>query len=151
MKGGLFTIRKKESLFAVNIIVPLVCGLFIYLTKTESTYISDFLSSIRSILPVIRYPILIRYYASDFLWAYSMFFCIRLTLGESLKGRHNLTVITVTGFVAVILETLQLIKGVPGTFDPLDIVSELIAITVALTITTIIERRFNYYEEKGIT
>jgi len=69
-------------------------------------------------------------------------------LGERLKGKHNLTVILVTGVVAVVLETIQLINAIPGTFDLLDILVELTAITVAFIITTIIERRFSYYEKK---
>ena len=143
------TIPKRNSLFAINIIIPLICGLFIYLTKTERTFLSDFFSAFRSVLPVIKYPYVIRNFACDFLWAYSLFFCLRLTLGDSLKGKHNLTVITVTGVVAIILETIQLFKIIPGTFDPLDIVIELFAVTVALLITKIIERRFENYEEKG--
>ena len=144
------TIPKRNSLFVLNLIIPLICGLFIYLTKAEHSYVASFLSAIRSLLPTIRYPYLIRNFACDFLWSYSLFFCLRLTLGDSLKGKHNLTVITVTGVVAIILETIQLIKTVPGTFDPLDIVTELLAVAVAFLITTIIERRFKYYEEKGI-
>ncbi|WP_034449369.1 hypothetical protein [Butyrivibrio sp. AE2032] len=145
------TIPKRNSLLAVNFVVPLVIGLLIYLTKAERTYVSDALSSFRSVLPTISYPELIRSFACDFLWTYSLFFCLRLSLGESLKGQYNLTVITVTGIVAIILEILQLLKGVPGTFDPWDIVTELIAIAVAFLITTIIERRFKYYEEKSIS
>ena len=134
-------------MFVVNIIVPLVCGLFIYLTKAERTYISDFLSVFRLALPIIDYPLVIRYYACDFLWTYSLFFCLRLTLGDTLKGKHNLTVIALTGVVAVILETIQLIKTIPGTFDMLDILVELIAIAIADLILTIIERRFSYEEK----
>jgi len=145
------TIPKRDSLLAVNIIVPLIIGLLIYLTKDERTYLSDNLSVLRSVLPTISYPDLIRSFACDFLWTYSLFFCLRLSLGDSLKGKYNLTVITVTGIVAIILEILQLLKGVPGTFDPWDIVTELIAIAVAFLITTIIERRFKYYEEKSIS
>ena len=145
------TFPKRNCLFAVNIIVPLVFGLFIYLTKTERTYISDFLSVFRSVLPTINYPNIIRNYASDFLWTYSMFFCLRLTLGDELKGKHNLTVMALTGVVAIILESIQLIKAVPGTFDLLDIVAEFIAIAVAYLITHIIERRLNNYEKKSIS
>ena len=143
------TFPKRNGLFVVNIIIPLILGLLIYLTKPSSTYLSDFLSDFRSILSTIRYPEIIDFYACDFLWTYSMFFCLRLTLGDALKGKHNLTVITVTGVVAIILEILQLIKGVPGTFDPMDIVAELIAVAVAFLITIIIERRFKYYEENS--
>ncbi len=145
------TFPKRNVLFTVNIIIPLIIGLFIYLTKPSSTYLSDFLSGFRSVLPIIRYPEIIDFYACDFLWTYSMFFCLRLALGDALKGKYNLMVITVTGVVAIILETLQLIKGVPGTFDPMDIVTELIAVTVAYLLTIIIERRFKYYEENGFS
>ena len=145
------TFPKRNVLFTVNIIIPLIIGLFIYLTKPSSTYLSDFLLGFRSVLPTIGYPEIIDFYACDFLWAYSMFFCFRLTLGDALKGKHNLTVIMVTGVVAIILETLQLIKGVPGTFDLMDIVTELIAVTVAFLLTIIIERRFKYYEENSIS
>ncbi len=142
------TIPKRNSLFAVNVIIPLVCGLLIYLTKVEKTYISDFLADFRSVLPTIRYSQIIENFACDFLWTYSLFFCLRLTLGDKLKGEYNLTVIAVTGVVAIILETIQLIRTVPGTFDPLDILVELIAIAVAFLVVTIIERRFKYYEKK---
>ncbi len=145
------TFPKRNVFFAVNIIIPLIIGLFIYMTKPSSTYLSDFLSGFRSVLPIIRYPIIIDFYACDFLWTYSMFFCLRLTLGDALKGKYNLMVITVTGVVAIILESLQLIKGVPGTFDPMDVVTELIAVTVAFLLTIIIERRFKYYEENGFS
>ena len=145
------TFPKRNGIFAVNVIIPLILGLLIYLTKPSSTYLSDFLSDFRLLLPTIRYPEIIGSFACDFLWTYSMFFCLRLTLGDTLKGKHNLTVITVTGVVAIILEFLQLIKGVPGTFDPMDIVAELIAVAVAFLITIIIERRFKYYEENSIS
>lgn len=134
-------------MFAINILIPLIIGLFIYLTKAERSYVSDFLSVIRSLLPVIRYPYIIRNFACDFLWTYSLFFCLRLTLGERLKGKHNLTVILVTGAVAVILETIQLINTIPGTFDLLDILVELTAVIVAFFITTLIDRRFKNYEK----
>lgn len=136
------TIPRRNSLFALNLIIPLICGLFIYLTKAEHSYVASFLSAIRSLLPTIRYPYIIRNFACDFLWSYSLFFCLRLTLGDSLKGKHNLTVITVTSVVAIILESLQLTNAVPGTFDPLDIVTELLAVAVAFLITSLIERRF---------
>ena len=140
---------KRNCLFAANIIIPLVTGLFIYLTKAEKTFLSDFFSFTRSVLPVINYPVLISSFACDSLWTYAMFFCFRLSLGDELRGKHNLTVILLTGVVAIILEAVQLIKVIPGTFDLLDLIAEFIAIAVAFLITHIIERRFKYYEEKS--
>ena len=150
-KGDYMAFPKRNGLYAVNIIIPLICGLLIYLTKAERTYISDLFSVFEISLPIINYPYVIRYFACDFLWTYSLFFCLRLTLGDTLSGKYNLAVITVTAIVSIVLETLQLIKGVPGIFDPLDIVTELIAIMIALLISTIIERRFKHYEEKSFT
>jgi len=145
------TFPKRICLFAANIIVPLNAGLFIYLTKSERTYLSDFLAFFRAKMPIIKYPALINSFACDFLWTYAMFFCIRISLGNELRGKHNLTVIILTGIVAIILESIQLIKGIPGTFDVFDLIVELIAIAVAILITNFIERRFNYYEEKSVS
>ena len=135
------TITRRNSLFAVNVIVPLVCGLFIYLTKPEATYVSAFLSRIRLMLPVIRYPLIINHYAADFLWTYSLFFCLRLTLGDALKGKHSITVIVITAVTSVILESLQLLERFPGTFDPWDIVAELSAVAIAFLISVLIEKK----------
>ena len=144
------TIPKRNSLFALNIVFPLLCGAFIYLTKAEPTYLSDYLHAFRKVFPTISYPYIIGNFACDFLWSYSLFFCLRLTLGDQLKGKHNTVVIIVSAVAAVILETVQLFKSVPGTFDPFDLVTELVAIAFALLITTIIERRFKHYEKKSV-
>ena len=102
-------------------------------------------------LPVISYPMVIKRFACDFLWAYSLFFCLKLVFEDPSKGDHDITVITVTAIAAVILEVIQISGRIPGTFDPWDIVTEMAAIAVALLITKIIERRFNHHEEKNIT
>lgn len=139
---------KRNGIIAVNIVIPLVFGVFIYLTKAERTYISDILSAFRSVLPIIIYPEIIRDYACDFLWAYALFFCLSLSLGDKLKGEYNLVVIAMATIVAVSLETIQLNTAIPGTFDPWDIVVELIAIATANLNASIIERRFKSYEEE---
>lgn len=142
------TISKKDSLFVVNVVIPLVCGLFIYLTKIESNFLSVSLSGIRSLLPVIRYPVLVNNFAADFLWSYSLFFCLRLVLGDDMKGKYSLKVISLTAVVAVVFESMQMLKHFPGTFDPLDIVVELIAVVSAFLMSVFIERMFKYHEEK---
>lgn len=138
---------KRNTLFVVNMIIPLVLGLAIYLTKAERTYISDAVPWFRSMIIPVRYPHLIRAYACDFLWSYSLFFCFRLTLGEELKGKHNIVVVTLAAITSITLESLQLISGFPGKFDWLDIVTELIAILVAYIITTSIEWRVQHEEQ----
>ena len=138
---------KKNYLYALNSILPLFCGLFIYMTIKEDTFISYALSSLRSLMPVIDYPVIIRNFAADFLWTYSMFFCLRITLGDELSGKYNIIVLLLTAFVSVIIECLQLTNVFPGTFDIWDIVNELSAAICALFISNMIERR-KCYEEK---
>ncbi|SEA17467.1 hypothetical protein SAMN05216349_10622 [Oribacterium sp. KHPX15] len=138
---------KKTYLYALNSILPLFCGLFIYLTKRDDTLVAHLLSSLRSLMPVIDYPAPIHNFAADFLWTYSMFFCLRLTLGDDLCGKYNSFVFLLTAIVAVVIECLQLTKVFPGTFDFLDIVIELVAAVAALLISNMIERRNKYHEK----
>jgi hypothetical protein len=138
---------KRNCLYALNSILALFCGLFIYLTKREDTLAAHLLSSLRSLMPVIDYPAPIRNFAADFLWTYSMFFCLRLTLGDDLCGKYNSFVFLLTAIVAVVIECLQLTKVFPGTFDFLDIVIELVAAVAALLISNMIERRNKYHEK----
>ena len=138
---------RKNYLYALNSIIPLFCGLFIYMTIKEDTLISHSLSSLRSLMPIISYPLIIRNFAADFLWTYSMFFCLRLTLGNELSGKYNVIVLLLTVAVAVIIECLQLTDIFPGTFDLLDIVTEIAAAVCALFVSNMIERRNDCYEE----
>ncbi len=139
---------KKNHLYALNSIIPLFCGLFIYMTVKEETLISHSLSSLRLLMPIIEYPYIIRNFAADFLWAYSLFFCLRLTLGNELSGRYNIIALLLTTAVAVIMECIQLPDVFSGTFDLLDIVTESTAAVCALLISNMIERRTDCYEEK---
>ena len=87
---------KNNYLYVLNCIIPLFFGLFIYMTIKEETLISRSFSSLRSLMPIIEYPQIIRNFAADFLWAYSMFFCLRLTLGDELSGKYNVIVLLLT-------------------------------------------------------
>ncbi|MBR5938248.1 MAG: hypothetical protein IKZ90_08320 [Clostridiales bacterium] len=118
------------------------------MTKVESTYISGFFSAFHIVNKHINYPPLIRFYACDFLWAYSLFFGIRLSLGDELRGVNSINALLVATIVAIVLELLQIIKRVPGTFDVFDIVVELIAIVIAYICLIFLERRENYEEKQ---
>ena len=133
--------KKKNYFYAVNSILPLTCGLFIYMTIKEDTLVSSYLSSLRFLMPIINYPAVIRNHAADFLWTYSLFFTLRLTLGDNLCGRNNLNVALLTITVAVIMECLQMTEIFHGTFDLLDIVAELLAVVSALLISNAIEHK----------
>lgn len=135
---------RKNLLFGICVIVPLMCGLFIYLTKVEQTYISEFFPLFRSLIRPVEYPYVIKNYACDFLWAFSMLFCFRLTLGERFKGKNNIILFLLTSIMVFFLELIQIKKSIPGTFDWIDIVVELIAVLIAGYLTYKIERRSNY-------
>ena len=143
-----YSIRRRNAIYLLNIIFPLIGGLIIYLTKVENTYISDFFAAFHIVKNHINYPPLIRFYACDFLWAYSLFFGIRLSLGDELRGMNSINALLVATIVAIVLELLQIIKRVPGTFDVFDIVVELIAIVIAYICLIFIERRENYEEKQ---
>lgn len=139
-------VTRRSKLFVINIVLPLVIGLLIYLTKEERTYVSYIFSALRLRISHIKYPTPIKNYACDILWAYSMFFCLRCTLGDNLKGRFNITVVIITSVSSALLELFQRFEFFPGTFDWLDISAELIAILIALSISLLIERRVVYEE-----
>ena len=141
-------ILRRNSLFAVNVVLPLMCGLFIYLTKPETSLLSHLFAGFCSVLPVIRYPLIIQYYAADFLWAYSLFFCLRLSLGDELKGKYNVFLVLLEAVVAMLLEYLQILRVVPGTFDIFDMGTELLAIFIGLLVLNIIEWRNRDYEKE---
>ncbi len=138
---------KKNCIYALNSILPLFCGLFVYLTIREDTLVSHSMAFLRSLMPIIDYPTAIHNFAADFLWTYSMFFCLRLTLGDVMCGKYNIFVLLLTAIVSVTMECLQLTKVFPGTFDLLDIVAELSAAAAAFIISNKIERRNECNEE----
>ena len=125
----------------MNICVPLVIGLLIYVTKTERTFISDFFGITKSVLPVVEYPEFISNHACDCLWAYSLFFGIRLSVGYNPKDKHYLMVVLISLCVAIALEAIQLTNLVNGTFDVLDILFEIVSMAVAYIVMTTAERR----------
>lgn len=141
------SLHYEYPLFIVfSAVIPLIIGLFIYMTSKDHTILTDFLSNIGISLSRFEYPTIIRYYACDFLWAYAM--CSGLWLFSS-DRRSNKTmirvVVTAIGFAAV-FESLQLIKGFPGTFDIYDVLVEAAAIIIATIIIKTITRRYHYEE-----
>ncbi len=79
----------------------------------------------------------IRYWLCDFLWAYSLAFCLLLVFD---KAKHKYVFpIVVSGIMALTIELLQLNGVIQGTFDWLDILAE----TAAIILAVIIKRGIN--------
>lgn len=127
--------------FILNIIVPLVVGALIYyilfpdiiFVKTIDELIGvSFHISVKIGNVVIRY---LRYYLLDLLWAYSLMSLVSMMFKDS-------KAVYVISFVFIIaMEMIQKVPGIPGTFDVIDIVIEMIAGLIAIRIN---KRRENY-------
>lgn len=139
--------NKRISLSLAGTIIPLTLGAVIYLTSGSRTYITDFISRFGLILPRLDYPLLIRCYACDFLWAFALLSGLTLIYRD--KDRSTLIkVITASFIIAVAMEGLQAIPSFPGTFDLWDVTAELLAILIAAVITILFARRLINEKEK---
>ena len=132
----------------VNMAIPLVIGLFIYLTSENHTYLSEFFHSIGFPNLVIKYAPIVRNYGCDFLWGYSL--CSGLCLFSSNSGsikRLSFTII-VSCIAAVCFEAIQRLEAVPGVFDTLDILVELTGSVLAGLTIHCFMRRYGYEIQK---
>ena len=136
---------KKIAVSVISICLPLISGLFIYLTSGGGNYLTDCISLTGLVFPRITYPGLVRNYACDFLWSYSLFSAVELAISE---GKPKIRAAVAVSFVTMILlETLQQIPQFPGTFDVWDIAVETAAIAIAAVVTITLNRRFKYEEK----
>lgn len=117
----------KRLYFILNVIVPLVIGATIYYLFYPDTLFVRFLDRIIGIsnhVPMIIDDfvlMIIRNYLLDILWAYSL-----MSLTLLLFGIDKNTIITVFIF-EWIMESVQLLPFLPGTFDIFDILVEMLA------------------------
>lgn len=71
----------------------------------------------------------VRFYLLDALWAYALMFCLFIILGNTLTALKKSIVISVV--LSIVMELLQLLNVVVGTFDICDIFVEIEAIFIA--------------------
>ena len=118
----------------LNLLIPLFLGLFIYLTSRDRTVLFDMFSFVGIRLQEINYPQIIRNYACDFLWAYSLYWGVYFWgVFGGWRSLACLTSIVVLPF-SLIMELIQIPRSMPGTFDFIDIVTEFCAIGLAVFI-----------------
>ena len=128
---------KHQAHNTAGLILPLLTGLFIYLTCGTRTYLSDAFSRID--VPHIDYPEVLINYGCDALWGFALF--NGLSLFEEPKNK-NIKVLIKAAVLIITLESVQLFEFIPGTFHPIDILTETIAVFTAMLITTIPGRLF---------
>ncbi|MGN0342226.1 MAG: hypothetical protein ACI4DO_05470 [Roseburia sp.] len=76
---------------------------------------------------------LVRNYVPDMMWGYALVFALCLISGSD-YGAELRRIFVVAAIFSAVMEALQLIPGVHGTFDVWDIVAEVIAEGVAVFI-----------------
>ena len=135
---------------ALNILIPLLSGLLIYLFFRKDAYILVLIGNRIQLpeLPESACPgwltALFRNSVSDMLWAYALTFAVRSAVGYSRKKGNVIFVICV-GF-EILTEAAQNTGLVHGTFDVLDMILEAFSICIALLIMKKFEEA---YDEKN--
>lgn len=127
----------------LNICTPLVIGGALYYYYCPDVLFVKLLDKIfvpfHSTEIVTDLPLL-RCYIFDLLWAYSLFFSVYYFIGSEL-GLSKLLLIVI--LFETIIETIQLIPAIPGTFDPYDLLLEILLNLFVIKIIQI-SRRNNY-------
>lgn len=126
--------RKQNNLFfMLNIMIPILMGIFIYLFYSPNTIFVKFVNTYINIIIFDRnvFIDILRNYFCDFCWSYSLAFTISFIYKDSFSLT---TSILVPISVGIMLEILQLTKIISGTYDILDIISELLACIICYLI-----------------
>lgn len=128
----------------LNITVPLLIGLFLYVVFRPDTIISNAIYGLLQLTkPDIRANssllseviFFLRCYSCDMLWAYSLTFACSAIIGTSARQ------LAVTGIICfsfeILIELLQNYGVLTGVFDFLDIILEIISTLLAVLIIII--------------
>lgn len=122
------TSTKSIIYYSVNIIVPLICGVVIYVFARPETIVSQFIYDgfhvNRNI--IIALPSFLTNYGCDFLWSYSLVHCIFL-ISKSYKFTLSICI-----SFSILAEVIQLLPTVRLVFDPIDILVEILGIIIGL-------------------
>lgn len=128
--------KKAKLIILLNSFVSLILGGFIYVFLKKGTYISGFLQSIRVDFyfrtPENLFFSLLKNWACDFLWAYSLAFLMYFILRKFKNGLALSSALTLS--LGIIMELLQKTAFVSGTFDLLDLAAEAFAVILSIII-----------------
>ncbi|MBP3330420.1 MAG: hypothetical protein J6L89_06260 [Clostridia bacterium] len=131
---------KKNAFIFLNIVVPLILGLIIYVFMKNGTYINTFLKTESDYYPESILGVFIVNWFCDFLWAYALLFLLYFVL---FPFQNRIAISSVMTFVlGTILEILQKFDVLTGTFDWWDIVIETIAVIVSVINLFFINKKF---------
>lgn len=135
----------KHKVFCVaNATIPLAVGAFLYYLVDPSVIFVKWIDSILSysyhydFSTYNQFCTILRNYLFDALWSYSLLFSIYLLIDRKNRLFWSISVSFVVG---ILLESLQLLDKVPGTFDLIDIFTQFLSVVFA-SIIICLERRF---------
>lgn len=135
--------QKKYIAFAVlHVLIPLCVGTGIYILVRPEAYISriciafyPWLGELRLRMCTDFFHMFLKNYACDILWAYALTMAL-LWYGK-LVGQKLWKPALVSGGFAVLMEAMQLLPVIPGTFDFFDVVVEIFAGFLAVCVSVI--------------
>lgn len=123
---------KKYLFLILNTIVPLISGLAIYIFMKSGTFINTLSGVDFHYIPKTVFGLFIVNWFCDFLWAYALVFALYIVLSPFKSKLLFSCVISV--LLGLILEILQGVNILSGTFDWWDIIIEIVAVIIAMSI-----------------
>lgn len=130
---------KGKLLYILNIVLPLLIGLFIYINCRPNSYIALMTSSVIGLREhYYTLPPIINNYVPDYMWAYALMFVVYRVVG--IYKRNIRASICISIVFSVLTELFQLFQSNIFTFDGMDIAVEIMAITMASIVIKLIER-----------
>ena len=130
-------LKNKNLFIFLNVAIPLFIGLLIYLLCYQNTYINSFFQTILDCQLPRFYSSSYFYkfltgWACDILWAYSLTFALLFCFNDF---KRNLIIsLILSASLSFLIEILQLLNVINGTFDIFDIILEFTANFVAVII-----------------
>lgn len=145
--------RRNDIVFAVlHTLIPLSIGIGIYILVRPDTYIAKLCITWNPWLTQIcsldlekagLVYVFLRNYACDMLWAYALAIGL-LWYGRLIGEKQWQSILTAIGF-GILMEGLQILPTIPGTFDVYDVAAEVFAIFVGVCVSMIF---YNYQDKE---
>lgn len=126
--------RKIHVFYLINIFIALILGLLIYIVFRPDTYISKWFSESTHLGSIaigmrVKKNIVIaflRNYMGDFLWAYALTYSVQIFIEANRKKGYIALIISCIIF-EILIEVMQKLNIISGTFDLYDIIVEVFA------------------------
>lgn len=144
--------ESRDRFMILNIVLPIIVGGIIYYFLSPEVFfvkrINEYWGFPQRQTVVLVNNIFLRFvrnYFMDFLWAYALTFAIFITWGNNAADINKIVVVAF--LFSTVMESLQLVPKINGTFDVFDITIEFFAELFAAVIIKI-HKGERIYEKK---